>query len=254
MIAQERRAILLEKLRDSGFLQVSELAKELNISSATVRRDFEELEKEGFCTRTRGGALRSNVGVTLEVPYEVKRQQHSAEKNSIAIEAARLIEDGDTLILDAGSTTFALANLLYTKKRLTVVTNDLQIAVRLAANPNFNLICTGGVARPNVFSLQGTQVSSFVNTLRVDKTFLGADAIHADGVVANVNIEEVAIKQAMIKAGNTVILLADSSKFDMSGFAKVCELKEIDLLITNAFLPESIKQSIDASGVKIILA
>jgi DeoR family transcriptional regulator of aga operon len=234
MIAEERRAILLRELNDNGYVQATELASRLNLSAATIRRDFSLLEKEGLCFRKRGGAIRSAQGVTLELPYAIKQSQKIAEKKRIAEAAAKLVQDGDTLILDAGSTTYALALLLLSKERITVVTNDLQIACKLASNPNIRLICTGGTARANVFSLQGSQVESFIKSLRVDKTFLGADAIHSDHTVTNVNFEEVPIKQAMLHAAKQVFLLADSTKFEKTGFVKVCDLSDVDAVITDS--------------------
>jgi DeoR/GlpR family transcriptional regulator of sugar metabolism len=253
MIAEERRALLIEKLREDGYIQVTEIADELEISSATIRRDLTQLEDEGYCMRTRGGAVRSSQSTTLELPYELKKQKFVIEKDKIAREAVKLIENGDTLILDSGSTTYALAQLLKDKQRLTIVTNDLQIAISLAANANIHLVCTGGISRPNVFTLQGTDVVEFIKKLKVDKTFLGADAIHNDGSIGNVNIEEVAIKQAMINAASTVILLADSSKFELMGFAKVCDLKDIHILITDSNYPKPIQTLLKESGTKLLV-
>jgi len=233
MLAEERRALLQEKLLEDGYIQITEIADAFDISSATIRRDLITMEKEGICIRKRGGAVRASQGVTLEVPYEIKRHKNIEEKKRIARAAVDLIENGDTILLDAGSTTYALATFLHEKKNLTVVTHDLNIAVKLAGNPKINLICTGGVARTNVYSLQGTQVVDFIRGLKVDKSFIGADAIHDDGTIGNVNIEEVPIKQAMIKAAKQVILLADASKFDITGFAQVANIDEIDVLITD---------------------
>ncbi|MHB8808304.1 MAG: DeoR/GlpR family DNA-binding transcription regulator [Anaerolineaceae bacterium] len=254
MLSDERRAVLINQLRKNGYVQAAEIAAELSVSSATIRRDLVQLQDEGFCTRTRGGAVRSSQSTTLEPPYELKKQKFVSEKEKIAREAVKLIENGDTLILDSGSTTYALARLLTEKQRLTVVTNDLQIAILLAANSNIHLICTGGIARPHVFTLQGTEVVGFIQTLRVDKTFLGADAIHADGSIGNVNIEEVAIKQAMIKAASSVILLADSSKFSVKGFAAVGTLADVDVLITDVGCPEKAKALIKEVHGKLIIA
>lgn len=233
MISEERKLLILNKLHNEGYIQATDIAEELGISAATIRRDLILLEKEGLCIRKRGGAIKVHQGVTLELPYEIKSQHNIDAKNRISEKAAELVQDGDTLILDAGSTTYALAARLAEKKGLTVVTNDLKIAVKLASNPNINLICTGGVSRANVYTLQGSYVEEFLKDLHVDKTFLGADAIHEDGIVSNVNIEEVPIKKAMINAGKKVILLADSSKFLVNGFSKVCDLSQLDLLITN---------------------
>lgn len=254
MIAAERRANLLQELNKNEYIQVAELARKLNISNATIRRDLTLMEKEGLCVRKRGGAIRSVQGVTLELPYNVKQNKHIAEKKRIAEAASSLIQDGNTLILDAGSTTYALACLLTYKKRITVVTNDLQIAVKLAANPNISLMCTGGLARANVFSLQGSQVESFFNNIHVDKTFLGADAIHADGSLANVNIEEVSIKRAMICAAKQVVLVVDSSKFEKTGFAKVGQLSEIDIIITDSGISRSALDLLGSLNIKTIIA
>lgn len=253
MIAEARRAILLKELNDNGYVQATELAGRLNLSAVTIRRDFALLEKEGLCIRKRGGAVRSAQGVTLELSYEIKRGQRIAEKKRIAEAAAKLVEDGDTLILDAGSTTYALALLLLSKQRITVVTNDLQIACKLASHPNLRLICTGGFARASVFSLQGSQTESFIKNLRVDKTFLGADAIHSDRTVTNVNFEEVPIKQAMLRAANRVYLVADSSKFEKSGFVKVCDLSDVDAIITDSGIPKDKLAELQALGLSVVV-
>jgi len=254
MLAEERRAILQNKLREDGYIQITDLAGEIGISSATIRRDLITLEKEGICIRKRGGAVRSAQGVTMEIPYEIKRLRNTNEKARIAKAALSLIENGNTILLDAGSTTYALAVLLHNRKNLTVVTHDLNIAVKLASNPNINLICTGGMARANVFTLQGTQVVDFIRNLRVDKSFIGADTIHEDGTIGNVNIEEVPIKQAMITAAAQVILLADASKFGKTSFAKVAHISEIDFLITDNTITSDQLLCCDEMSTSVIVA
>jgi DeoR/GlpR family transcriptional regulator of sugar metabolism len=174
------------------------------------------------------------------------------EKQRIAEEASRLVDEGNTIILDAGSTTYALALQLLQKHNIRVVTNDLQIAVSMAANPNINLICTGGIVRPYVFSLQGSQTESFIKQLRVDKTFIGADAIHPDGSIYNVNIDEVSIKQAMISVASQVILIADSSKFEKTGFVKICDLSQVQLVITDRGLSPEKSELIRSFNVPVI--
>ncbi len=190
----------------------------------------------------------------MEVPYDIKKNRNINEKNKIAKAALALVENGDTILLDAGSTIYGLACLLHSKERLTVVTHDLNIAVKLAANPNINLICTGGIARANVFTLQGSQVVDFIRNLRVDKSFIGADAIHSDGTISNVNIEEVPIKQAMIQAADQVILLTDSSKFGITGFARVCDITELNYVITDSNAPEEFRACCADRQVKTIFA
>lgn len=233
MIAEERRALLIQKLNENGYIEISGIASELNVTGTTLRRDLVFLEKEGLCSRVRGGAIRRSQGVTHELPYDVKKHHNLEEKKRIGEKAAKYVQPGDTIILDAGSTTYALALSLQTKKGITVVTNDLHIAVKLASNPDITLICTGGKARSHVFTLEGSHVETFIKEIHVDKTFLGADAIHPDLSVFNVNLEEVPIKQSMVNAAKKVFLIADSSKFEKTGFAKVCNLSENDTLITD---------------------
>jgi DeoR/GlpR family transcriptional regulator of sugar metabolism len=249
LIAHERQAALILELNKSGYIQVTEMAAKLNTTAMTIRRDLSQLEEEGLCIRKQGGAVRSSQGVTLELPYQIKQNTNVDEKKRIAEEATKLLEHGSTIFLDSGSTTYALA-LLLVHKRMTVVTNDLQIAVKLAGSSNINLVCTGGTAHPNVFSLQGNQVEAFLRNLRVDLTFLGADAIHKDGTVFNVNLEESYIKQAMIKAAKKVVLLADSSKFEKTGFAKVCCLSELDMIITDRGISRETRKLIKSMKIK----
>ena len=254
MIAEKRKELLIERLRKDGYVHATDIAEELNISAATIRRDLIELEKEGYCIRKRGGAVRSTQSVTMELPYDIKKNRNTAEKNRIANKALELIENGETILLDAGSTVYALACLLHTKEQLTVITNDLNIAVKLAANPKVNLICTGGIARPNVYTLQGIQVVEFINNLKVDKSFIGADAIHSDGTISNVNIDEVPIKQAMIRSADQVILLTDASKFRLTGFAKVSMICDMDYVITDGNVPQNVLENCQENEVKIIIA
>jgi DeoR/GlpR family transcriptional regulator of sugar metabolism len=253
MITEERRALILKKLSESRYVQVSDLAETFDVSTVTIRRDLDIMEQDGLCIRKRGGAIRVNPGVTLEMPYDIKSHEMVAEKERIARAALELVEDGDTFLLDAGSTTYALALLLNSMVRITVVTNDLKIAVKLAENPKIKLICTGGMVRNAVYSLEGTLTESFIKDITVDKTFLGADAIHTDGVISNVNIEEVAIKKAMIQSADRAILLADSSKFDKAGFVKICDLSDVDVLITDDGLSAATREMVQSHAVEPII-
>jgi DeoR family transcriptional regulator of aga operon len=234
MIPAERRAQIMKFLNETGYVQITELSGKLGMSSITIRRDLLMMEKEGICIRKRGGVIGHGQRVLMELPYVIKQVQNVEVKKRIAEAALDMIDDGNSVILDSGSTTFALAQRLVAKHRLSVVTNDLQIATKLAANPNINMVCTGGIARANVFSLQGGLAESCIRNIRVNITFLGADAIHPEGGIYNVNIEEVPIKQAMIAVGAKVVLITDSSKFELQGFARICDLSQIDTVITDS--------------------
>ena len=161
--ADKRKEIFIETLRRDGFIQASDFAEEMDISAATIRRDLIYLEKEGICIRKPGEAVRSTQSVTMELSYDIKKNRNTDAKNQIAAKALDPIDNGDTILHDAGSTLFSLACQLHTKEGLTVITNDLNIAVKLAGNSRINLICTGGITRPNVYSLQGMQVITSIN-------------------------------------------------------------------------------------------
>ena len=255
MISEERRARLMKLISERGYVQVTDLVKQFDVSPVTIRRDLETMEKEGLLIRKRGGAIRRSQGVTMELPYIIKQVQNIEIKKRIAEQALGMVEDGFSVILDSGSTTFELAQKLVTKTRLSVVTNDLYIATKLAANPDINLICTGGVARSNVFSLQGAIAETCIRNLRVEITFLGADAIHPDGGIYNVNIDEVSVKHAMIESAPKVVLLVDSSKFEVCGFAKICSLSQIDTVITDDGVSDETREMINSfiSGELIIV-
>ncbi len=253
MIGEERRALILKKLSENRYVQVSDLAEEFDVTTVTIRRDLDEIEAEGLCIRKRGGAIRVNPGVTMEMPYDIKRLEMVAEKERIARTALDLIDDGDTFILDAGSTTYALALLLNTKIQITVVTNDLEDRGQTGgkSEDQFDLHRWGG-KNFRFFFARGNH-KSFIRNIKVDKTFMGADAIHNDGTISNVNIEEVSIKQAMINAADQTILLADSSKFMNSGFFKVCDLSDIDLIITDDGVLENTRELIISKNTKSMI-
>lgn len=253
MLTEERRALILRKINENQFVQVTDLADKFGVTQVTIRRDLDTLHEDGLCIRKHGGAISNKPGVMLEMPYNIKRHEMVAEKHRIAKYAIDLINDGETFILDSGSTIYALALLLKTKVRITVTTNDLMIAVKLAENPKINLICTGGMVRASVYSLEGSLTETVIHNMRVDKTFLGADAIFQDGTVSNVNMQEVNIKRAMIKASDQTILLADSSKFSKKGFYKICDLKDIDILITDKGISEEVLEMIQSYPLECVI-
>ena len=253
MLAEERQAVALQKLKDAGYLEVVDLARSLAVCPATIRRDLEYLQQEGQVQRVRGGAVPAVQSTSLEPSYRVKLRRRMEQKLRIAAAAAQMVQDGETVILDAGSTTYQLAVLLLRRRNLTVVTNDLHIAARLASNPGITLICTGGTARTNVYALLGHETAAFLGTLHVNWTFLGADALHPDGTIANVNLDEVAIKQAMLQAGQHRVVVADSSKFEVTALARVCTLQEVDLLITDTGISEELLKTLREMDVAVMV-
>ncbi len=246
-----RLVMIMEKLNKYGRVDVQEIAQELDVSTATIRRDFNELEKQGHLRRVHGGAVLSNVSTTFEYLYHAKVALRMDEKKRIALQAAEEIQDGDAIFLDSGTTTYQIAMCLADKKELTVITYDMSIATVLNNHPSMQVILTGGMVRQGYNVLVGSITENFIRNMMVDKVFLSADAIHTAFGISNANYVESGIKALLVKAGKKVILVADHTKFDKIAVSKFCNLSEIDMCITDNEISRSMAESIRESGVEI---
>jgi len=226
----QRRREILQRLLNDGHVRASDLSDRFGVNRSTIRRDLEALAQDGYLHRTHGGA--TLVSGAVDIPYSRKLAEHLEEKRAIARAAYTLVRPGDAVILDSGSTTYELALLLRTVPDLTLVTNDVRIARVAADFPLARLLVTGGEQLSSTYTLVGDRAVQFVEQMRVDTAFLGADAVTAADGVTNTNAVEVALKRAMIRAGHRVVALADSSKFDRVALMRVCSLNELDLIIT----------------------
>jgi DeoR/GlpR family transcriptional regulator of sugar metabolism len=237
MLGERRRRDICDLIEKSGYVESRQLAVDLGVNISTVRRDLEALAEAGVIQRTHGGAMPVTDGSAVDVPYEVKKRQRLAEKRAIARYAASLVSDGDSLVVDSGSTTFALAQVIRGRTGLTVATNDLRIAHFLAEGGGVRLLVTGGQLIDSVFTLVGPSALTNLAGLQVDWAFLGADAVDPEAGVTNVNTVEVPIKQAMLAAAARGVLLADSSKFGRRALAAVFGIGAFDYVVTDDGLP-----------------
>lgn len=254
MLAAERHDKILRLIRERGSVEVNELGGLLNVSIVTVRRDLDKLASEGLIVRTHGGAIRNDLSrTTPEPPYDEKKKLYVEEKRRIGLAAAEMVEDGETVILDSGSTTFEMVRPLQSKRDLTIVTNDLIIAKELSSHHSLSVVMVGGLVRSGIFSSWGTYAEEMLRNLNADKTFLAADAVDLKRGVLNTTPAEVPVKRLMIEAGRKVILLVDHSKFFKTALAKVCGLEEISHLITDSDLPEEVGQLLKIQGVALTL-
>ncbi|MHC1771754.1 MAG: DeoR/GlpR family DNA-binding transcription regulator [Flexilinea sp.] len=242
-----------EKLHEAGYVDVMQLSESMKVSLATIRRDLQILEEMGECTRKHGGAIPVQTSTKLELPYDEKIHQNVNEKRKIAEAAFELVKDGDSLLIDSGSTTFELVKLLPKKEKLLVATNDLLIATHLAQFPHIRLIMLGGIVTSQVYSVVGDMAEQFIRTCFFDRVFIGSDAVHEDGVISNTNLSEVTLKQSMIKAGRQVVLLADSSKFSRIGFKAVCNVSDIDIVITDSNINSKSLRMLEQINVNLII-
>jgi DeoR family transcriptional regulator, fructose operon transcriptional repressor len=226
----ERQSAILEYLTEKGFAAVAALAQEFHVSEMTIRRDLAELEGQRALQRTYGGATVYDPAF-FEVSLQAKTTQFVEEKRRIGKAAAELVHDGDIIILDAGSTTMLVAKFLKTK-RITVITNALNIAADLSDCSNIQLYIAGGQLRQGVLAIVGPDASSFFENIRADKLFLGADGVDIRGGVMVPELNEAHTKRAMANSAKEIIVVADHSKIGRSTLSTIVPLSKISRLIT----------------------
>lgn len=240
----------MRALRADGAGGVKVLAVQLGVSEATIRRDLEQLHEQGRLTRVYGGALAVDGG---DEPFAEVSAVHADEKNRIARAAAGLISDGESVLLDIGTTSLRLAQQLHGRS-LTVVTSNLAVLEELQNDEQIELIVLGGFVRRSYRSLVGYLTEESLRQIHVDTLFLGTSGVRPDGRVMDSTMIEVPVKRAMIQAADRVILLADGTKFPGHGVAKVCDPSELATVVTDAGADERTRAQLTEAGVQVVLA
>ncbi|MFD4412543.1 DeoR/GlpR family DNA-binding transcription regulator [Streptomyces sp. NPDC058467] len=252
MLAERRHRLILRALRSGGPAAVSDLSEQLGVSPATVRRDLVKLEEEGLLTRVHGGAVVDEGDQPFAEVAEVA-EVRVPEKDAIAAKAASLVEDGQSVLLDIGTTAYRLARQLH-GRRITVITGNLVVYEELADDEDIELVLLGGMVRREYRSLVGFLTEDNLRQLHADWLFLGTSGIRPGGQVMDTTVVEVPVKRAMIKAGERVVLLADRAKFPGTGMAKVCGPEELDVVVTNAPVDAATRSSLEEAGVRVVVA
>jgi len=249
MFAEERKGKITEMIKNGKSVRVSELAKQFGVSESTIRRDLADLETIGMIKRTHGGAV-DNFVTSFEPSFAEKEDKYAKEKEYIGKLAASFIKDGDTIILDSGTTTkYIVPNI--TAKNVTIITNSLNIAYELSNNSNFEVIVTGGLLRTRTQALVGDIAQGTLRQFRVDKAFIGANGVSLRFGVTTPNVVEAATKRAMMENAKEIFLVIDSSKFDQVSFALICPVNTIDYIVTDR-IEESEKVQYEKIGVRIV--
>ena len=238
MLANQRREVILDMIKEDGHIKVAKLSTLLKVTEVTIRQDLEKLENEGFLIREHGGAYLKNVDKQVK-SIQLQNQNNLNEKKAIARIALDMIEDGDTIILDSGSTTTEIAHLIHNFKNLTVITNALNIAFILGGEPGINLIVTGGEFKAPTLSLTGQKAADFFQNLHVDKLFLATAGFTLKSGLTYPSISDICVKRAMIESADAVYLVADSTKIGKNSFASLGALSLIDYLITDSKVNEN---------------
>ncbi|MBS0612757.1 MAG: DeoR/GlpR transcriptional regulator [Proteobacteria bacterium] len=251
LLIEERRRRICDLVRSEGRVTVDELAKRFAISHVTIRADLATLESAGALTRTHGGAL----SVQNDQPLDVKELQHHAEKLRIAQAAAELIRDGETIILDSGTTTAEIARHIRALelKSINVITNALNIAALLIDVPSVRLIMPGGILRRESNSLSGPMAELALQTLQADRLYLGADGVDTKVGVMTPHLAEAQLNAKMIAIARQVVVVADSSKLMRRNVSLIARVEQINLLITDRGASLEAVEEMRARGVEVRL-
>jgi DeoR/GlpR family transcriptional regulator of sugar metabolism len=253
MLPTYRRDKILELLQEDGSAKVLDLARLFKVTEVTIRQDLEKLEREGLINREHGGAYIKNVKDQVAA-FSIVHQENLDKKEMIATKCLDFIETGDTIILDSGSTTTEVAKKLRGRKDLTIITNALNIALLLGAEPGIEVIVTGGEFKPPTLSLTGQKAADFFKGLHVQKLFLATAGISLKAGLTYPSISDIVVKKAMIDAAEKTFLVADSTKMGKAAFASLGALSLIDYIITDAGIEEKHQQVFRDNEIELIIA
>lgn len=246
-LATHRQRIIFDQLQQDGAVVINHLAEALQVSAMTIRRDLDELHKQGLLRRTHGGAVSLTTTRTQDPPFGQRRQLHMREKQAIAQRAAHYIHDGERIILDSGSTVAALATFLDDHEQTTVITYSLPVLYALSTRFGSRLICTGGACDTDINALVGPLAEQMLNGVRVDKAFLGATSVGLDEGFSNSHLSNLALQRIVLTVAREVYLMVDSSKFKQAPFWLVAPLDVLTTIITDAHIaPETVAQCTQA--------
>lgn len=251
MLAIERKSAILARLSAEGKVIVSDLSREFGVSEETIRRDIEKLAKEGMATKTYGGAV-SNVSPSSDLPYNIRKRVNVELKQFIADVVAEMINDGDRIMLDASSTAIYVTRRIKSKKNITVITNSVEILLELADKTGWTVLSTGGSLKEGAFSLVGASAEKMIHDHHVDFAICSAKGIEPKMGITDSNEKDAEMKQAIFAAADKKVLVIDSTKFDRKSFVKVCDIGDVDYIVTDSEPDENWKTVIRDAGVTLV--
>ena len=252
MMAEERRTQILQILHAQGRVKVDELKNRFGTSAVTIRNDLNELSLRGLVQRSHGGAVRPNT-ILRESPVRERLRTHSDEKRRIGAMAATLINDGETIILDSGTTTLEIARHIKNKQSLQILTNGVNVAVELLDATGIQTFIVGGTVRGDSASVVGRSTEEMLEQFAADKLFLSGAGCDPDFGVSGANLEETMVNRAMLRIAREVILVSDSTKFSKRSMSRIAPFGEIDIVISDTGLQPELQEKIQSYGCKLIL-
>lgn len=252
MQADDRKQTILHLLEARGQVTIADLSTRFSVSEMTIRRDLGQLESEGLLRRTHGGAARSSSG-SFEPPYAMRARLNLEAKRAIAASVARLVTDGQTLILDGGSTGAAIAEELMGRE-LTVCALNLRVAQILSSSPATRVMLPGGQIRPGELSLIGPSAQQMLAEHRFDSYVMTVSAVDAGAGLTEWNVDDAAVKRAALAASARCIVACDSSKFGQTAFARIAPLAAADLIVTDVDIDADQRQAVAVGGTTLHIA
>lgn len=248
----KRRSKIIQILSSERMVKIKNLAQIFDVSTETIRRDLSFLEENGYLDRVYGGAVvKSMYG--LEPDYSSREIKHYKEKIGIAKKAIGLVNDGDIIGIDIGTTTLEFAKALKGKKKITVITNGMQIATTLASDSNIRVIMLGGEVRGGELSTSGFISENNIGLFNIDKFFLGIGGITVDGGVTDYNMQESNLRRHVLKHTDKVIGLADHSKFGVTAMNKVCPIKTLDIIVTDLATNKQMLSEMKENRIQVLV-
>ena len=255
MLARQRQAKILERVREDGAVRVADLVRDLGVSDMTVRRDLEILDDRGLLEKVHGGATALEGSALFEPTFAAKSSLQQSEKDAIARAAASLVEPGMAIALSAGTTTYALAQQLVDIPRITVVTNSIRVTDVLhhSGRADQTIILTGGVRTPSE-ALVGPFAVAAVRTVHVDLVFIGVHGMDPHSGFTCPNLQEAETDRALIEAARRLVIVADHTKWGVIGISSIARLDQADVLITDAGLEAEARALLGQQARRLIVA
>ncbi len=252
MLNEERRRAILEILNRDGRVLVTDMARHFHTSQVTIRKDLEILHASGLMHRTHGGALPSRQGALEDPTLREKEKLHRKEKLRIAASAARLVKEGQVVILDSGTTTSAIARALRNFHNLTIITNAVNIAAELSGT-SVEVILTGGTLRKSSFSLVGPIAEETLHRLNADILFLGVDGFDVHYGLSTPNLLEAKVNRVMVEVAKRTVAVCDSSKFGRRSLSLIVPPTALQEVITDGGIPKSDLRALKKAGIEVTL-
>jgi DeoR/GlpR family transcriptional regulator of sugar metabolism len=246
-----RRKQIQEILVREGKVRVAQFSKQLGTSEVTIRNDLAELEKSGYLERVPGGAVLSMKNY-YNMDFQQRKMERTAEKQAIVRAAAAIVRDGDTLMINSGTTTYFMATELKRYKNLNIVTNSIYVAMELGLHPTFRVILLGGEINTQYSFLYGNDALKQLGKYKADKGILAVDGISVESGITTYHAEETEINRMMIERSHQTIIVADYTKVGFESFSRIGDISGIDICVTNKNASQSVLDDIAGNGVEII--